>query len=299
MSVPTVPLFLSVALLIVQNYLNHQSIETNEKLLRQEYDYIVVGSGTAGAVVAARLAEDQHTNVLLLEAGGPSGGNTDIPGAYWNFFNTPIDWNYTMEEQFVGRAYLGERIAENKGLVIGGSGSVNTFIYNRGNPLGFDYWEQHFGATGWNWREVFPYFLKYEDNRDPLIANNGFHATGGPVQITSWARPSPIMLLHQKAMMEEFGFPEVDINGASQAGTTIAQAFIDSKGVRASSANSYIDPNPFPNNLHILPNSFVTRIILKNKRAVGVEYTRNGHMQQVFARKEVIVSAGMHNCSHR
>lgn len=291
MSAQTVPLFLSVALFILQNYLRHQSIETNEHLLRQEYDYIIVGSGTAGAVVAGRLSA-QHNNVLLLEAGGPSGGNTDIPGAYSNFFFSPIDWNYTQEEQFVGRAYLGGRIAENKGLVIGGSGSVNTFIYNRGNPLGFDYWEQHFGAVGWSWKDVFPYFLKYEDNRDPLIANNGFHTTGGPVQITSWARPSPIMLLHQKAMMEEFGFPETDINGASQEGTMIAQAFIDSKGVRSSASNSYIDPNPNPENLHILPNSFVTRIILKNKRAVGVEYVRNGHTQQVFARKEVIVSAG-------
>lgn len=293
MAIPqTLSLYLSVSLFIAQNYIRHQSVETNESLLRKEYDFIVVGSGTAGSVVAAQLAEGQHFSVLLVEAGGPSGGNTDIPGSYFEFFNSPLDWNYTLEEQDVGRAFLNRRISENKGLLLGGSSSINTLIYNRGNPRDFDQWQSKYGAHGWNFDQVFPYFLKFENNIDPIIAGNGWHSTSGPVQISSWLKPSPIILLHQKAV-REWGFREVDLNGPTQKGSMIAQAFIDSTGMRSSSANSYIDPNPTPKNLHIQLNSFVTKIIIEKGRAVGVQMVRNKVEQKVFARREVIVCAGI------
>ncbi|CAG2163059.1 unnamed protein product [Oppiella nova] len=290
-------LFLSVALFILQNYVNHRSIETKDEDLRDVYDFIVVGSGAAGSIVSSRLAENPHVNVLLLEAGGPAGGNTDIPGAYWHFFNSPIDWNYTQEEQFVGKAYIHRRIPESKGMLIGGSSSINTMIYNRGNRRVYDDWAKLFGAEGWTYEEVMPYFLRFENQTDPLLASNGFHSTTGPMQVTSWATPPPIMLLHQKAV-NELGFKNVDINGAEQFGTMMAQAFIDVNGVRTSASNSYIDPNPYPHNLHILPNSFVTKVIFEGKRAVGVEFVRHGVIRTAFAKREVILSCGAVRSPH-
>ncbi|CAG2112228.1 unnamed protein product [Medioppia subpectinata] len=290
-------LFLSVALLILQNYVNHRAIETSDHELKHVYDFIVVGSGSAGSIVASRLAENAHINVLLLEAGGPVGGNTDIPGAYFSFFNGPMDWNFTHEEQFVGKAFVNRRIPEKIGLGIGGSSSHNTLIYNRGNRRDFDIWSQEFGAHGWSYDEVMPYFLRWENQTDPHLANNGFHSTTGPIQVTSWAKPNPIILLHQKAV-NELGFKNVDINGGEQFGTTIAQAFIGTNGVRSSASNGFIDPNPYPHNLHILPNSFVTRVLFEGKTAVGVEFVRYGKLQTMFAKREVILSCGAVGSPH-
>ncbi|CAG2107908.1 unnamed protein product, partial [Medioppia subpectinata] len=280
------PLFLSVALFILQNYENHRAIETREEDIRTDgYDFIVVGSGAAGAVVAARLAQNPAVNVLLLETGGPAGGNTDIPGAYWHFFNSPLDWNYTHEPQAVGHAFRHGRIPENAGMAIGGSSSINTMIYNRGNRHDFDKWANESGAHGWSYDEVLPYFLKWENQTDPQLAKNGYHSTTGPMQVTSWAKPARIILAHQQAL-KELGIKTVDINGADQNGTTIAQAFITANGVRSSASHGYIDPNRNPNNLHILPNSFVTKVIFKNKTAVGVEFDRHGKGQTMLAMRE-------------
>ena len=117
-----------------------------------------------------------------------------------------------------------------------------------------------------------PFFLKFEANKDPLIVkqNPGYHSTTGPVGITSWAKPDPLMLLNQRAVNIEVGIPTTDINGPNQLGTALAQAFIDTNGVRSSASNSYIDPNPFPHNLHIMSGSLVVKILFNDKTAVGV-----------------------------
>ena len=140
-----------------------------------------------------------------------------------------------------------------------------------------------------------PYFLKFEGNRDPYIVNQNprYHSTKGPVVITSWPQPDPLMLLHEKAINNEVGIQTTDINGPKQLGTAFTQAFINTKGVRSSSSNSYIDPNPFPQNLHILTGALVTKIIFKSKTAVGVIYEKRGLDFRVMANREVIVSAGM------
>ncbi|XP_054155623.1 glucose dehydrogenase [FAD, quinone]-like [Oppia nitens] len=289
-----ISLFLSVALFMLQNYMRHQSIITDDHLIQSAYDFIVVGSGSAGSIVASRLAESGQVRVLLLEAGEIAGGNTDIPGAYWLFFNSRIDWNYTHDEGPVGIGFRHRRIPEKKGRVIGGSGSINTLIYNRGHRRCFDDWAQLFGANGWTYKEVLPLFKLWENQTDPLLVANGYHGTSGPIQVTTWQKPAPIMLLHQQAV-NEMGFKTVDINGPEQFGTMLGQAYIGTDGVRQSSANGYIDPNPYPHNLHILANAYVTRILFEDKRAVGVQYVRNGLKQTVFAKREVIVPSKRQN----
>ena len=162
----------------------------------------------------------------------------------------------------------------------------------RGNARNFDQWAHEFGAKGWSYREVLPFFMKYEKNMDPEIVANGFHGTDGPIEITSWKNPSPITLLHQQ-VINDLGIPTTDVNGPVQLGTAILQANIDSNGRRASSSNAYIDPNPNPKNLHILPMSLVTNILFQDKTAIGVQFLRHGINYKVFANKEVIMSAGI------
>ena len=172
---------LTVASFLLKNDYNHR-LKANRQQFRKVYDFIVVGSGSAGAIVAHRLAEiGQH--VLLLEAGGPTGVLNDIPIEVLTVANTEYDWNYTMAQQFVGQALLGRVIPENRGKVLGGSSSINGMMHNRGNRKGFDLWAKGFGAVGWSYEEVLPYFKKYERNTDPQVIANGLHGTRGLVEV--------------------------------------------------------------------------------------------------------------------
>ena len=121
---------LALAILILNTNLRHESIDTNEELLTDSYDYIVVGSGSAGAIIANRLADDYRTRVLLLEAGGPTGVTNDIPAqaSTSSHFSSRYDWNYTMEPQFVGRAFVNGVIPATRGFAIGGTSSINTMV---------------------------------------------------------------------------------------------------------------------------------------------------------------------------
>ena len=160
----------------------HQ-VNSGRRIFLSYYDFIVVGSGSAGGIVAHRLAENPNINVLLLEAGVPNGIPNDIPIEYVTLFNSEYDWNYTMAKQSVGLAFVNERIPENRGYVLGGSSSTNAMIFNRGNRRGFDQWQRDFGAIGWSYRDVLPYFIKYERNTDPRIIANGLHGTTGPIEV--------------------------------------------------------------------------------------------------------------------
>ena len=169
-------------------------------------------------------------------------------------------------------------------------------IFNRGNRRDYDTWAKEYGAVGWSYADVMPFFLRFEGNRDPHIVaqNPQFHSTTGPIGITSWANPDPLMLIHQKVLNEEAGLPNTDINGPQQVGTMLAQAFIDTNGIRSSAGNAYIDPNPFPHNLHILTGALVTKVLFDGKTAVGVLFERKGVQLMVMAAKEVILCAGMY-----
>ncbi|CAG2113327.1 unnamed protein product, partial [Medioppia subpectinata] len=280
----------------------HKQTASRDKWL-DSYDYIVIGSGSAGAPVAHRLTEDTAVTVLLLEDGGPQSVITDIPENYIQNLNTEYDWGYKNIPQTaqggIGVAFTGQQIPQNRGKVLGGSSTLNAIIYNRGNSRDYDHWAREYGARGWAYQDVLPYFMRFENNTDPkLVAEHpGYHSVDGPVQVRSWDRPEPIMRYHQKAL-HELGHKNTNINGPQQVGTCLMQTFQRMDGMRSSTANSYLDPNPHHRNLHILTRALATKILLSAVRGLSadaVEFYRDGKSHVVKAKREVIVSAGAIN----
>ena len=184
------------------------------------------------------------------------------------------------------------------GKVIGGTSTINWMLYNRGNRRSYDNWYTTYGCDGWDYNSILPYFIRSENNTSPKIVqeNRGYHGTNGPMGVSPMAHPDPMLYVFQQ-QMNSFGIPTIDINGESQMGTMIYELTVNN-GTRCSTGNSYIDPNPYPNNLHIMANSFVTKILFEhnnqtnNITAIGVEFTRNGNNYTVMANNEVILSAG-------
>ncbi|XP_023241591.1 glucose dehydrogenase [FAD, quinone]-like [Centruroides sculpturatus] len=259
-----------------------------------EYDYIIVGGGTAGSVVASRLSENPHNKVLLLEAGGNENVFSQIPILGAAFLQTLMDWNYVTEPQkFACFGFQGRSARWSLGKVLGGSSSINFMLYSRGNRRVFDRWARG-GAHGWSWAEVFPYFLKSEDNRDINVLRNGYHASGGYQTVSSPNYITPL----GKAYMESVilnGHTMRDFNGPIQTGFAFPQAF-RRNGRRCSSNKAFLQPVKDRPNLTILLFSFVTKIVFDQyKVARAVRFERFGRSFIVYARKEIIVSAGVVN----
>jgi glucose dehydrogenase (acceptor) len=182
--------------------------------------------------------------------------------------------------------------------VLGGGSSVNAMIYLRGNRNDYDNWENNYNAKGWSYDEVLPYFLMSENNTDlELVAKNPFyHNTSGPMAVSSHKNPDPIILRYIE-VANKLGYPKnEDINGENVFGVSIAQSTIDWDGVRASTANAFLQPNRRRNNLHIITSAFATQILFETRnntvKASGVKFQRNGNDFTVDAKKEVIISAG-------
>ena len=218
---------MAAAILVLQRERQHEETAARDQWF-DTYDYIVVGSGSAGIPVAYRLSEDPDVSVLLLEAGGRQSVVTDIPENYLMNLNTEYDWGYrnVKQKSNVGLAFKDQQIPQNRGKVLGGTSTINALIFNRGNPSDFDLWEKKFGAKGWVWKDVLKYFKKYENNTDyKLVADNpGAHHTGGPVQIMSWDKPEPIIVYHQRAL-NQLGFKNVDINSGEQVALPLPKHF--------------------------------------------------------------------------
>jgi choline dehydrogenase-like flavoprotein len=251
------------------------------------FDYVVVGAGTAGCVLASRLSEDRNVRVALVEAG---------PMDWHPFIHVPamvgaaislrsLNWRFMTAPQ---QNLAGRRIPIPRGHVIGGSGSINGMVYFRGHPTDFEDWAAA-GNSGWSYREVLPYFLRSENNNAYL--GSPYHGQGGPMNVTFVKRPNPMTPAFLEAMRDQGFRRNEDFNGANSEGYGLRQGTI-LKGRRVSTATAYLRPVAGRSNLSILTHSRATRILLDQRRAVGVTVRHAGAERRLNTRREVIVSGG-------
>lgn len=259
----------------------------------QEYDYIVIGGGSAGATLAARLSEDESKQVMLLEAGGQENVVSDVPLMCGALQKSDMNWGYQTEPQRVSAYGLkGQRVPWPRGKVLGGCSTINYMLYVRGNRRDYDSWAEQDGAQGWSYRDVLPYFLRAQDQRDPSLAGSKYHASGGPLTVTPVYSPTKLAQAWTEAG-KHIGYPAGDYNGKIQATFSMAQNTIRD-GQRCSTAKAYLAPAKLRKNLNVVTYAHVEKVIIDpiKSRATGVVFKRNNHVYQVNARREVILSAG-------
>jgi choline dehydrogenase len=259
----------------------------------ESFDFVVVGAGSSGCVVAARLSEDPQTSVLLLEAGGRDDHlYLKMPLAFLKAMPDPrFNWTYLTEPE---PNLDGRRLPLPRGRVIGGSGSINGMFAMRGHPKDYDQWAQ-MGAIGWSFADVLPYFRKSEDS---WRGEGPYHGKGGPVHVRPIDSPH---LLHDEMMAtaQAAGFPtSEDLAGECPEGFARGEQTVDRRGRRVSAATAYLKPAMGRRNLDVRSGVLVRKLVFEGKRCVGVEIDHGGEPRVIRARREVIVSGGTYNSPH-
>ena len=261
--------------------------------MSSEFDYVVVGAGSAGCILASRLTESGKNTVCLLEAGPPDWNPfIHIPAGFIKtLYNPKINWMYEAEPTY----WTADRIIDvPRGKTLGGSSSINGHIYNRGQRLDYDTWSQR-GNRGWGYADILPYFKRCEQRIG--AGDDTFRGRDGNLQVTDLNYKHPLC----EAFMEgagELGIPRnLDYNGSSQEGISYVQRTTYRRR-RVSTARAFLNPAKKRSNLKVVTNAFVTRILLDSKTARGVEFSKGGQggeLSQVSAKKEVILSGGTIN----
>ena len=254
-----------------------------------EFDYIIVGAGSAGCVLANRLSKDGKHTVLLLEA-GPKDTNIwiHVPLGYGKLFkDKTVNWMYQTEpEPGLG----GRSVFQPRGKVLGGSSSINGLLYVRGQHEDYDRWRQR-GNVGWGYDDVLPYFKRAENQSRGA---DDYHGVGGPLPVSDWRHEDPLSEAFVKAAGET-GLPfNADFNGASQEGAGFFQT-TTRHGRRASSAVSYLRPALGRSNLHVETDALAQRILFDGRRASGVTFSQRGRLRTARVRREILVSSGAYN----
>ncbi|WP_067436203.1 GMC family oxidoreductase [Nocardioides jensenii] len=255
----------------------------------ETFDYLIVGAGSAGAVLANRLTEDSGTTVLLLEAGPPADADEiAIPAAFATLIKTRWDWNYRTAEQ---KQLNGRRTDWPRMKALGGCSSMNAMIYIRGNRADYDTWRDDYGATGWGHDDVLPYFVKAERN---TRLGGPLHGQDGPLHVEDRRYTHPLTEAWVESAVASGFKPTDDFNGVDQEGAGLYQV-TQHKGRRWSTARGYLDPAAARPNLTIRTGVLAERVVIEGGRAKGVAYLGPGGPQTAYADGEVLVCGGAIN----
>ncbi|WP_151778871.1 GMC family oxidoreductase [Acinetobacter bereziniae] len=253
---------------------------------KQEFDYIIVGGGSSGCVLAGRLSENPQVSVCLLEAGGTGDGwKVEVPCAAVISIPTKINnWAFETVPQ---KGLNGRKGYQPRGKCLGGSSAINAMVYIRGHRQDYDDWSA-LGNTGWSYDEVLPYFIKSENNQR---IKNQYHGNDGPLSVIDLHSDNPLQQKYLAAAKQQGYRILDDFNGEEQEGLGIYQV-THINGERCSSARAYLFPHLKRKNLTVETSAQTQRILIENGVAVGVEYKQNGQLKQIHARREVLLSAG-------
>lgn len=259
-----------------------------------EYDFIIVGGGSAGSVLANRLSEHKDWKILLLEAGEQADFISDVPLFSYSAANTKYDWNYSGKNQTRCCLNQGGKCQIIRGKALGGSSMLNMMLYMRGNKLDYEHWRK-LGNVGWSYKEVLPYFKKSENIQIHELRNSSYHGKKDPLAVSAdvYETPATDMMINAGI---ELGYNVIDYNGANRTG--FARMQLTTKGgKRFSAAEAFIRPAATRKNLSILTSARVTQVIINyvTNTAVGVRFVKDGRLRRVFCTKEVILSASTFN----
>jgi choline dehydrogenase len=252
------------------------------------FDHVIVGAGSAGCVLASRLSADPGRTVLLLEAGGRDRGQEiGIPAAFSKLFHTPFDWDYrTVPQPGLG----GRELYWPRGRVLGGSSSINATMWVRGVPADYDAWAAA-GNEGWAYDQVLPYFKRAEDAARQAPPHTG---VGGPIRVENQRDPNPGTHLFVAAC-QRAGIPRnANANAGSNLGVDYTQVS-QRRGRRVSSASAYLHPVMHRPNLTVIPDAMVTRLVIEDRRLVGVSYVVDGELHTARVRRGAVLTAGAVN----
>ncbi|XP_062570021.1 L-sorbose 1-dehydrogenase-like [Saccostrea cucullata] len=265
------------------------------KEINNHYSYIIVGAGSAGCVLANRLSEDLGSSVLIVEAGSSEDEHKmmQVPFMFGVLQATKQDWDFrTVPQKFTCQDKKDKKCTWPRGRVLGGTSSIDYLQYIRGSRHDFDKWARE-GADKWSYKDVLPYFIKSEDMQIPSLRFSPYHGMGGPLTVSDGSATNLSDNVYRRGM-EELGYRVVDCNGMSQIGFCFGQETVRS-GERWSTAKAFLRPAMNRPNLHVVTNAYVTKILIENRKAVGITLVKNYETYHIKAEKEVIISAGSIN----
>ncbi|XP_015431029.1 PREDICTED: glucose dehydrogenase [FAD, quinone]-like [Dufourea novaeangliae] len=260
--------------------------------MQRSYDFVIIGGGSAGSVIANRLSENGNWSVLLLEAGQEEPEVSDVPMAFASLELSPVDWQFKTEPSNRYCLAMNNRQCNwPRGKTLGGSSVLNAMLYIRGNKNGYDEWER-LGNPGWNYESVLPYFKKSEDMRIEEYKNSPYHSTGGYLTVEYFKHRTPLVDYLMKAG-QDMGYDVVDSNGPKQTGFTFSHGTLRD-GLRCSTAKAFLRSVSKRKNLHVSLQSTAEKILVYNesKTAHSVQFRVGSKLYKVKARREIILSAG-------